>query len=164
MFDPTLDIRGRILYLDLDVVICNNIDKLVVNLNKEFMGIRDFNRKFHTSWKMLNSSAMSWVHGSQSDIWDRFVANPNVAQRMHGDQDWTWHIAKDRIKFWPIEWIQSYKWEIRSREELICRTGKTGFKTVAHNLQVHPELSIAVFHGSPDPHQVSDPFVVDNWR
>ena len=38
MFDPSLDIQGRILYLDLDVVICNNIDKLVENLKYEFMG------------------------------------------------------------------------------------------------------------------------------
>ena len=99
MFDPSLDIQGRILYLDLDVVICNNIDKLVENLKYEFMGIQDFNRKFHPSWRMLNSSVMSWRHGTQSEIWQKFVTNPATAQRMHGDQDWTWHVAKDRIKF-----------------------------------------------------------------
>jgi hypothetical protein len=92
------------------------------------------------------------------------VANPANAQRMHGDQDWTWHVAKDRIKFWPVEWIQSYKWEIRSREELVVRTGKSGFKFIAHDLAVHPHCSIAVFHGDPNPDVVFDPFVVDNWK
>jgi len=164
MFDPSLDIQGRILYLDLDVVICNNIDKLVENLKYEFMGIQDFNRKFHPSWRMLNSSVMSWRHGTQSEIWHKFVANPATAQRMHGDQDWTWHVAKNRIKFWPVEWIQSYKWEIRSREELVVRTGKSGFKFIAHDLVVNSQCSIAVFHGDPNPDAVFDPFVVDNWQ
>ena len=34
-----------------------------------------------------------------------------------GDQDWTWAQAKKvHMKFWPDKWIQSYKWEIRSRQ------------------------------------------------
>lgn len=164
MFDPTLNISGRILYMDLDVIVCGNLDKLVENLKLDFMGIQDFNRKFHPTWRMLNSSVMSWVHGTQSDIWSKFIANPANAQRMHGDQDWTWHVAKDRIKFWPIEWIQSYKWEIRNREELVVRTGKNGFKSIAHNLNINPQCSVAVFHGDPKPETVPDPFVIDNWR
>lgn len=163
MFDPHLDITGRILYLDLDIVICNNIDKLVANVGSSFMGIQDFNRKFHPSWRMLNSSAMSWQHRSQSDIWEKFVANPNLAQRLMGDQDWTWACAKDRIKFWPQEWIQSYKWEIRNRDELVDRTGRRGFKTIS-NVTPSPNCCIAVFHGDPNPCDVQDPFVVDNWR
>lgn len=163
MFDPSLPIQGRILYLDLDVIVCNNLDKLVRNAGNTFLGIQDFNRKFHPSWKHLNSSVLSWNHGSQRDIWDQFVSNPKQAQRLHGDQDWIWACAKDRIKFWPREWIQSYKWEIRSREELNNRTGKSGFKTIA-NPVIHPDLSIAVFHGDPNPHDVQDPFVLDNWK
>jgi len=38
MFDPSLGLNGRILYLDLDVVIVNNIDKLVKDYTKnEFL-------------------------------------------------------------------------------------------------------------------------------
>jgi hypothetical protein len=29
---------------------------------------------------------------------------------------------------------------------------------------VHPQCSIAVFHGDPNPDAVFDPFVVDNWQ
>jgi hypothetical protein len=164
MFDGQLDISGRIIYFDLDVVISGSIDKLVVNLKDEFYGIQDFNRKFHPTWRVLNSSIMTWRHGTQNTIWEKFIANPSQAQRLHGDQDWIWAVAKDRIKFWPQEWIQSYKWEIRSREELHSRTGRLGFKTVAQNLKVHPELAVAVFHGDPKPEDVQDQFVVDNWR
>jgi hypothetical protein len=163
MFDPGLEIQGRILYFDLDVVICGNIDKLASNLGNTFYGIQDFNRKFHPSWKSLNSSVMSWIHGTQNDIWQQFAENKQQAQRLHGDQDWIWRIAKDRIKWWPRDWIQSYKWEFRSREELVVRNGQRGFKTI-RDVAVPNGCSVAVFHGDPKPEDLKDSFVVDNWR
>lgn len=164
MFDPNLPLRGRILYMDLDVVVCGNIDKLIHLPDKTFFGIRDFNRKFHPSWKYLNSSVMSWIHGNERAIWDRFKENPSVAMRMHGDQDWTWKCAKDRIKFWPEQWIQSYKWEIRKREELHVLNAIRQFREVDNNVTPHDDCCIAVFHGSPNPEIVQDKFVVENWR
>ena len=164
MFDPNLALQGRILYLDLDVVIHNNINKLVDIKGDRFYGIRDFNRKFYPSWHSLNSSALSWTHGTNADIWTKFQADKSTAQRLQGDQDWIWKLAKDRIKFWPDSWIQSYKWEIRGRDELVDRTGRKGFKTVSNNVKPNPECSVAVFHGAPNPEDVQDLFVVDNWR
>jgi hypothetical protein len=164
MFDPTLALQGRILYLDLDVVISSNIDKLVTYEPTAFVGILDFNRKFHASWKYLNSSAMAWHHGSQSGIFSKFVADPREAQRLQGDQDWIWKVAKDRIKWWPKSWIQSYKWEIRSRDELVVQNGKRQFKTVRDDVVIPKNCSIAVFHGDPNPLDVQDKFVIDNWR
>ncbi len=164
MFDPGLPLAGRILYFDLDVVIHNSIDKLAVYSTGDFMGIHDFNRKFYASWKYLNSSVMAWNHGTQSFIWNQFKDNPRDAQRLQGDQDWIWKLAKDRIKFWPREWIQSYKWEVRGREELTMINGKRQFKDIDHSVEVHPECSVTVFHGDPKPQDVQDKFVVDNWR
>lgn len=163
MFDRSLDVQGRILYFDLDVIICNNIDKLFLNHGNMFLGIKDFNRKFHPSWTYLNSSVMSWVHGTQNYVYDKFAENPNEAQRLQGDQDWIWKVGKDKIKFWPTEWIQSYKWEIRNRDELVNRTGKQGFKFITNPI-VHQDCSVAVFHGDPKMEDVKDPFVIDNWR
>lgn len=161
MFDPELNIQGRILYFDLDVVICGNITKLTEG--KNFLGIQDFNRKFHANWQYLNSSVMCWNHGEESIIWESFKNNMSNAQRMHGDQDWIWHINKKRISFWPKEWIQSYKWEIRSRDELIVRTGQRGFKQIK-NIQPPLGCCVAVFHGDPKPEDVKDSLVVDNWK
>ena len=163
MFDSNLPINGRIIYFDLDVVIHANIDSLAIGHGHSFLGIKDFNRKFHPSWMYLNSSVMSWMHGSQSHIYQQFNNNPNEAQKLQGDQDWIWKTSKDRIKFWPIEWIQSYKWEIRSREELVLKDGKRNFKSVI-NPKIPINCSVCVFHGDPNPHDVLDPYVVDNWR
>lgn len=164
MFDPSLDLKPRVLYFDLDVVIHKNIDRLAEGGQQDFFGIRDFNRKFHRSWKNLNSSVMSWSHGSQSDIYERFQKNPQEAQRLHGDQDWIFKCSRDKITFWPDEWIQSYKWEIRSKDELMLINGRRNFKTVRSNVSTNPECCVAVFHGEPNPIDIRDSFVNENWR
>lgn len=164
MFDPYLPILGRILYFDLDVVICNNIDKLAKYEIDKFVGIRDFNRKFHPNWNSLNSSILAWNHRSQRSIWEKFKENPATAMRLHGDQDWIWRLSKDNIVFFPDEWIQSYKWEIRKRDELTMIKGKRNFKNWNNNLIISPACSVAVFHGDPNPSDIKDKFVLDNWQ
>ena len=163
MFDPTLELHGRILYFDLDILIHANIDKLILNRTDEFLGIRDFNRKFHPTWNVLNSSAMSWDQGKHSDIWRLFHKDLSSAQKLHGDPDWIWKIAKDRIKFWPDEWLMSYKWELRERNELTRINGTFQFKNV-RNPRIPKECSVVVFHGDPKPQDIEDPFVIDNWK
>jgi hypothetical protein len=83
---------------------------------------------------------------------------------MPGDQDWIWKLCRDKIKFWPREWIQSYKWEIRSREELSLLNGKRQFTNVRNDVFIDPACAVAVFHGDPNPCAVRDKFVLDNWR
>ena len=164
MFDPSLPLVGRILYFDLDIVIHNNIDKLALLDPHKFLGILDFNRKFYANWKYLNSSVMAWTHGQETDIWEEFIKNKKTAMALQGDQDWIWKLAKDRLKFWPKEWIQSYKWEIRGREQLTVVNGKRKFREVDHSVEVNPDCSVTVFHGDPKPQDVQDKFVVDNWK
>jgi len=164
MFDPSLPIQGRILYFDLDVVIHNNIDKLVDPNSNEFFGIHDFNRKFHSNWHSLNSSALCWTVGTETHIWERFKNNQQEAMRMQGDQDWIWKLSKDHMKFWPRDWLQSYKWEIRNRQELTLIQGKRRFRDDNHSIKLPAECCVTVFHGDPKPQDVQDKFVVDNWR
>lgn len=163
MFDPSLGIEGRILYLDLDVVIHDNINKLIENQGDRFLGIRDFNRKFIQGWDKVNSSVMSWIGGTNSDIFYKFLENKQSAMRLHGDQDWIYQVAKKRIHFWPEEWIQSYKWEIRNRSEMNFTPGIRNFRTI-RNPDIPQGCSIAVFHGDPNPDVVKDPYVLENWR
>jgi hypothetical protein len=163
MFDPNLGLEGKILYLDLDVVIHNSIDKLVEFSETEFKGIRDFNRKYHKDWNMLNSSVMAWNAGRNPDIFTVFMTDSRRAQQLHGDQDWIWQIARTRISFFPDAWIQSYKWEIRSRDEIMFGHHKRIFRDV-RNPAIPADCSICVFHGDPKPEDIQDPFVVDNWQ
>lgn len=164
MFDPTLPLNQTILYFDLDVVIHNNINHLL-DVDMCFLtGIRDFNRKFNTNWNQLNSSVMCWTHQQFGELWTDFLKNPALAQRFPGDQDWLWHKIRTKIKFWPDDFLQSYKWEIRSRKELTGKSVDRRFKTVDHHVELDPTCCVTVFHGYPKPSDVQDRFVVNNWR
>jgi hypothetical protein len=163
MFDPALGISGRILYFDLDVVIHDDICKLVSELTTEFVGVRDFNRKFVSSWAKLNSSVMSWIAGSHSEIFTKFVSDSASAMKLHGDQDWIYLCMGKVIKFWPDHLIQSYKWEIRSKQDINTSSLPRTFKTIACP-EIPSNCSVCVFHGDPNPDKVLDPYVVDNWR
>lgn len=163
MFDPTLSLEGIILYFDLDVVIHDNIDKLVAT-DCQFLGIRDFNRKFNKHYHSLNSSVLSWVRGEHHVIWDKFKKSPTDAARFIGDQDWIWGLEKANIIFWPDEWIQSYKWEVRDRSELAIVDGKRNFSDILDNPRIPTGCCVSVFHGDPKPHMVQDKFVLENWK
>ena len=82
---------------------------------------------------------------------------------MHGDQDWIYSQIRNNFQFWPDDWIRSYKWEIRSRNDIIKIGLKRQFKEVA-NPAIDPRTKILVFHGDPKPEEVQDPIIVDNWR
>ena len=164
VFSQSLGLNGEILFLDLDIVIINNID-CFFNQNKENLYIiRDFTRATIHKWEKFNSSVFKFHSGTHSHIWGNFIKDPGQAVRaMHGDQDWIYKQTKKHYSYWPDQWCQSYKWEIRKREEIEIRSGKRRFKNT-RNPEIKPETKILVFHGDPKPEDVEDPIIVNNWR
>ena len=59
--------------------------------------------------------------------------------------------------------MQSYKWEIRNRQDVVRVDNKRIFKNVANPI-IRPDTKMLVFHGDPKPSEVQDPIVVDNWK
>ena len=112
-FDKNLPLQGNILYFDLDVVICNNIDNLWTYSPDNFAICRDFNRSLRHDWNRMNSSVFKMRTGQYSFVFDEFMDNaPMNMRRFHGDQDWIYEMMKDRTGqwvFWPDQWIMSYK-------------------------------------------------------
>ena len=164
MFSEEFPLKGNILFLDLDVIVHNNIDELFNYNPNKFMIIRDFNRCRVKDWKQSNSSCMRWTAGSMNFLYTDFVANHrNIIQRHWGDQDWVMQRAKDEINHWPDDWIRSYKWEMVGFKDTKLRdkSGKYYFRKAP---KIIPENKIAVFHGEPNPLNCSDQFVVDNWK
>jgi len=151
------------LFFDLDMVIVGNIDKLVSYLPGEFIGLEDVGRVFRRVPPKLGSAVLRWPSNHYTDIWTNLENNQQTTRQFPGDQDWIWHLHKNHIKFFPDTWIQSYKWEIRTRDELIRVNGKNVFKTI-RNPNINLDCAVIAFHGTPNPEDVQDPIIVDNWQ
>lgn len=163
VFSKELPLDGTILFLDLDIVIIKNIDNLWTYEPDKFCIIRDFNRKHIAGYNKFNSSVFRFVKGSMPYVWDNLIRDQKQSKQMHGDQDWLFKQVKQNFAYWPDEWIQSYKWEIRSRSDIIIENNKRRFKeAIMPNINVN--TSILVFHGDPKPEDVKDPIIVDNWQ
>lgn len=162
VFSEEFPLNGTILFLDLDLVIVNNIDNLWSYSPNKFCIIRDFTRSTIKSWEKFNSSVFRFEKGTHTNVWSNLIKDINQTRRMHGDQDWIYSQITAGYELWPDEWIQSYKWEIRDRNDVVRENGKRFFKNVV-NPKVDPKTSILVFHGDPKPDQVQDPIIVQNW-
>lgn len=158
-----LPFRGTLLFLDLDLIVFKNIDSLFSYEPGKFCIIRDFNRNLRPGWNRMNSSVFRTEIGQFNNFYNEFEKNSKTTSaRYRGDQDWMFKVISD-YKFWPDEWIQSYKWEMRDRNKLKIVNGKRNFDTI-ENPKIKPNTSVAVFHGDPNPGDCLDPWVVDNWR
>lgn len=164
-FDPNLSIQGTLLFLDLDLVVFENIDKLFTYHPGKFCIIRDFNRTVIKNYQKFNSSIFRLDTGQHDYVYTDFIKNPRqVIPRFLGDQDWIRHKVNSGFDFWPDEWIQSYKWEMRGRPKMNNSPKGNRDFLVKGDPKIMTDTSIAVFHGDPNPHNCKDQWVVDNWR
>jgi hypothetical protein len=167
MYSKDLPINGTILYMDLDVVIAGNIDKLFTYQSNHWCTIRDFTRAMRPDWKKYNSSVVRFKTGQLDHVWTEFQANQHIIQRrLHGDQDWLFEATrKCQAMLYPDSWILSWKWEVRRSKEFDYN-GTKGNRKFKHVEDVKPriECCVTVFHGDPNPHNCEDPWVVDNWK
>ena len=69
LFKPGL-FTGPVFYLDLDTVICGNIDEIVKSvMNENFVMWLETDKQIH-------SSAMMWWQGDYSHLWDLYLSKP----------------------------------------------------------------------------------------
>jgi hypothetical protein len=165
-FNPELGLNGTILFFDLDVVVFQNIDNLFTYEPMKFCIIRDFNRHVIRNYNKFNSSVFRLNTGMHSEVYTNFMKDPNIPIRMyHGDQDWIRIIVPDgTYEYWPDEWIQSYKWEMRNKPKFNTKPrGQRDFETNGDPV-VKNATSVAVFHGEPLMHNCKDQWVIENWK
>lgn len=158
-----LPFKGTMLYLDLDLIVFNNIDNLFsYKPEADFVIIRDFNRHMRKTWDRVNSSVFRVKVGARNQAYEDFLNNrQNIITRMQGDQDWMYRHCKP-YWYWPDEWVQSYKWEMRGREYLGIVNGVRNFKQPGIPI-IQKDTSIAVFHGKPDIHECVDEWPMKHW-
>jgi hypothetical protein len=142
---------GRRLFLDLDSVITGSLDDFAkytgeLAVIRPFPGDRD---------KGINSGLMNIGPGAHAYVWERFRMNPEAAIRFcyanavpawnYGDQRWL-ELMISRVDYWqelnPGQ-VCSYKFH--------CRDG------------LPENARVVSFHGRPDPHEVAEAWVRENW-
>ena len=156
-------LSGQAMFLDLDVVIINNIDPLFETNRNDFMIIRDLKPDL-----VYNSSVFKLELGSQPHVWEEFLADKeSIISRMHGDQDWISEVVND-AKLWPDNWVVSFKKECNARNKnsygaLGRFLRSKGFFLPKGEAAPPKEAKIVYFHGKPDPHDVAETSY-EMWR
>lgn len=162
MFDSS-HFAGDLFYLDLDTVIVNNIDWIWDLSADQFHAIRDFRDLRRPTWTGINSSLMRWNTKKFHWIWDTFVSRglQPVMQAFRGDQDFLSEllVTQDCFRYLDRDRIHSWRWQVH-QGGVDFATGRTrGLPT-----QIDAAASFLIFHGSPKPHEISDPAIQQLWR
>ena len=166
IYSKDLPIEGTVLYIDLDMVIVDNIDKFFTYEANRYCVLRDFTRAMRPKWEKYNSSLVRFKKGQLDDVWEEFKRNPDViTRRLFGDQDYLFEKTRGQATLWPDSWCLSWKWEIRQdkRFKVGGTKGNRVFDKI-ENCGAPPACSIIAFHGDPNPHRCEDPFIIDNWH
>jgi len=145
LFNPEYDLKGSILFIDLDVVIINDLNKFFDHVPDNFCISRGFSKNNKNG---MNSSCFRFNAGTHKFIYDDFMKDrTNIMKRLHGDQDWIQEKVTD-FNFWPDNWLMSYKWDMN-------KYSKVNYEN---------STSIAVFHGEPKPHELDTTWIKEHWR
>ena len=143
LFSPEANLKGVNLYMDLDVVIKDNIDCLAnYEDDDSFCVIRDFGQP--QIW--YNSSILKFNNSNATDfIWKPFLKEKAKNMTLQGDQNVITNYINQkpgvkRLKIFPDTWTQSYKWLDRSQ---------TRFHIKDWTFEESPLAKVAIFHGNP---------------
>ena len=135
LFNPNFLKGERFLYLDLDVVITEDITS-ILSRTEPFVTIQDW------IYDTYNSSAMLMTGGEHSHVYDLFIKDKDKAMQScpQGDQQWITNYVK--ADFFNDGDFASFRMSSCEQE---------------------PKGKIVVFHGKPDPHEVKGTWVEENW-
>lgn len=161
------DLKGRALFLDLDIVIVDNID-CFFDVEGEFRIIKDHSWR---SWRITgNSSVYRFDIGEHGYVFDEFIANFDTIKDLHrNEQEYLTQAFYDKgkLQYWDQSWCPSYKYDCVSR-----------FPLMVWKKPIIPEgAKIIIFHGEINPHKAikggrgkwyryvrAAPWVADYWK
>lgn len=167
LFNPTLgDLTGTALFLDLDLVIVDDIDPLFDHAPGRFCIIRNWTRPDR---RVGNSSVYRFEIGADAYVLERFrsASHEHWIERHRNSQTFLSDSVRD-IVFWPPEWCVSFKKQ--------CLPG--GPMTWLRAAEIPAGARVVVFHGHPNPDEALEgrwpggwwkrlrpaPWIAEHWR
>ncbi len=105
LFNPSNGLSGRVVYLDLDSLIVGSLDP-IIDFPAPFALLADGGSSFKPKdgkvvIKRFNSSVMAFDAGVHPELFTTW--SPDVAERLHGDQDFIAELVPDAATF-PVSW------------------------------------------------------------
>lgn len=161
IFNPVYELAGRNLFLDLDVIVCNNINELWEYHTDKFVICQDFNRVFNPNYNHANSSVMSWNANNMHDMYQQFVEErTQITHKLRGDQDFIDKFIQENRIWFPSNWVMSYRWEIlrgglRTRDH---------YRLTEERSVIPADCKIIAFHGRPKPHEITEELLLKHWH
>jgi hypothetical protein len=163
LFNPE-HFAGNMLYLDLDVVIARTLDWIPGHSTDYLWTIRDFRYLQRRDTVTMNSSMMWFNVDRFAWIWHKFSSEDfkTTIKSYPGDQDYLGAVLNvNQRRFFDDFRFESFRWQ--------CLDGGYEFARRRHlqpgtGVQIKPDTSLVVFHGSPKPHQVQDPTITSLWN
>ena len=154
LYSKDSGLEGPCLYMDLDVVILDNIDEMATFGNEMTFGvINDFNG----NTQMFNSSIVKFnTDITDRAIWQEYYHDRPNWRRQQGDQNVMsmLMLKHPNTEIMPDRWTYSAKWHDRKAP----RFHKSDWK-----FERKPEAKVAVFHGQPNPHECEQVWVKNAW-
>ncbi|MCF6190396.1 MAG: glycosyltransferase [Cocleimonas sp.] len=139
---PLADLKGTALFLDLDVVIVDNID-CFFEFDAEFAVCFDEKKK---AQKVGNTSVYRFEIGKHEDILGYFLKNFDaIKSKYRNEQAYLSDQMNQKqvLKFWPKDWTPSFKYHCVPK-----------FPFNFWQAPFIPEgAKIILFHGKPEPYE-----------
>ncbi len=142
--NPLNDLTGTTLFLDLDVVIVDNIDSFF-DYDAEFAICLDQKKK---SQRIGNSSVYRFEAGQHADVLDYFLQNfDTIRSQYRNEQAYLSYKMneKNALEFWPDNWCPSFKYHCLPQ--------------FPQNFWKEPVIpkgaKIILFHGKPEPEEAA---------
>ena len=138
---PLENLKGDILFLDLDLVITGNLDQFFDYKPGKYCVIENWTQ---LGQNIGNTSCFRFPVGKYTFIYEKFQKNPErIWKRYHIEQVFLSATIKDQV-FWPAEWCKSFKHNLLPKWPFrIWKPAPLPEKT-----------SVVAFTGKPDPDDV----------
>ena len=143
---PLYNLRGDVLFLDLDLVITGNIDRFFDYKPGSYCVIENWTQ---IGQNIGNTSCFRFPVGKYSSVFEKFQNNPEKYwKKYHIEQIYLSDQIKDQV-FWPNEWCKSFKHDLLPNWPL----------RIWQPAKLPEDTSIVAFTGKPDP----DDVINGNW-
>jgi hypothetical protein len=138
---PLSNLKGDVLFLDLDLVITGNLDRFFDYKPGNYCVIENWTQM---GQKIGNTSCFRLPIGKYSSVFEKFEKDPEKYwKKYHIEQVYLSNQIKDQV-FWPAEWCKSFKHNLLP---------KWPFR-IWQPAKLPKDTSIVAFTGKPDPDDV----------